>query len=51
MNDKVQQALNRDELASIFKESDGVRDAVQRGGRATGTELFEIVRDAINQLS
>ena len=34
--DKVQLALNHQELESIFKEADNVREAVLRGGRATG---------------
>ena len=51
--DKVRQALNHQELESIFKEADNVREAVLRGGRAPGSnmELFEIVRDAVNQVS
>ena len=53
MNDKVQQALNHQELEAVFKEADNVREAVLRGGRAPGSnmELFEIVRDAVNQVS
>jgi len=53
MNDKVQQALNRSELEAVFKEADGVREAVLRGGRAPGSnlELYEIVREAVNQVS
>jgi len=54
MNDKVQQQLNVPELNALFKEAEGVREAVQRpGGRAPGSnvEFFEIVREAVNQLN
>jgi len=53
MNDKVQQSLDHALLDAIFKEADNVREAVLRGGRAPGSnmELFEIVRDAVNQVS
>jgi len=51
MNDKVQQSLNHDDLDALFKESDQVREAVLRGtrGPASNLELYEIVRDAVNQ--
>ena len=51
MNEKVQQQLNVSELDAVFKESDTVRDAVLRGGRASGSELFAIIRDAVAQVS
>ena len=51
MNEKVQQTLNVIELDAVFKESDTVRDAVLRGGRAgSGSELFNIMRDTVGQL-
>lgn len=53
MNDKVQQALNHQELEAMFKEADNLREAVLRGGRAPGSniDLFDIIRDAVNQVS
>jgi len=53
MNEKVQQQLNVKELDMVFKEMDTVRDAVWRaGGRtASGSDLYMIVRDTVNQTS
>jgi len=53
MNDKVQGVLDHQELQNIFKEADGLREAVMRGGRSPGSniELFEIIRDAVHQVS
>ena len=50
MNANVQQSLATDELASIFREVDGVRDAVTRGGRGPTDELFRIVQAAVAQI-
>jgi len=51
MNEKIQQTLNVSELDAVFKESDMVRDAVLRGGRAgANSELFMIMRDTVNQV-
>merc|ERR1719502_698098 len=51
MNEKVQQQLNVAELEAIFTEMDSVRDAVMRGGgrAASGSDLYMIVRDTVNQ--
>ena len=53
MNERVQQQLNTAELEAVFKEADQVRDAVTRGaGRAgSGSDLYMIVRDTVNQIS
>jgi len=52
MNDKVNQSLNVAELDAICKESDTVRDALMRGGRAgSGSELYTILRDTVAQIS
>ena len=53
MNEKVVQQLNVPELEAVFKELDRVRDAVTRGaGRAgSGSDLYMIVRDTVNQIS
>ena len=50
MNANVQQSLAADELASIFREVDSVRDAVQRGGRGPSDELYQIVQTAVSQI-
>ena len=53
MNEKVSQQLNVQELDSVFKEADIVRDAVTRGGNraGSGSELYMIVRDTVAQVT
>merc|ERR1712167_382306 len=50
MNANVQQTLNTSEMEAIFKEGDQVKDAVLRGGRSSGSEFYQILRDTVAQV-